>query len=132
MEILRHYGIEAVIDVRRWPISRRFAHFNRESLSIELERFGISYFHIESLGGYRKEGYEEYIKSDEFRRGIEGLIEIAAGRISCIICAERFPWRCHRRFISMALRDRGFEVRHIIERDRVWIPRSQYREGWSW
>ena len=41
-----------------------------------------------------------------------------------IICAERFPWKCHRRWISRELHRRGWQVEHIIDKGKVWTPRS--------
>ncbi|MCI0369960.1 MAG: DUF488 domain-containing protein [candidate division NC10 bacterium] len=47
---------------------------------------------------------------------------MGAGSPTAILCAERLPWRCHRRFIASALRLRGWEVVHTVERDRTCAP----------
>lgn len=39
-----------------------------------------------------------------------------------LICAERLPWKCHRFKISHGLIERGWNVVHVIERDRIWQP----------
>ncbi len=36
------------------------------------------------------------------------------------MCAEKLFFRCHRRFISKTLREKGVEVFHIIEINRVY------------
>ncbi len=123
LEILKFYKIEAIADVRRWPISQRFPHFKKENLMKILSKNGISYYHFENLGGYRRENYESYMKTSEFKKALEKLINIAEKDLTCIICAEKFPWRCHRRFISKALEDKGIEVLHIIEKNKIWKPK---------
>lgn len=126
LEILKFYKIETVIDVRRWPSSARYPHFNKPFLFQFLEKNKISYHHLEALGGYRKESYEEYMKTEEFKIALESLISVIQKSISCIICAERFPWKCHRRFIGLELQNQGFKVFHIIEKGKIWIPKGVY------
>lgn len=56
IEILNAYGIERLIDVRRFPTSK-FPHFKKETLERFLKDNGIEYFFLgEELGGYRKGG----------------------------------------------------------------------------
>jgi uncharacterized protein (DUF488 family) len=47
---------------------------------------------------------------------------MAAQAPTAFVCAERLPWKCHRRHIAQALAARGWDVRHIIEEDRLWHP----------
>lgn len=120
IEILESYRIQHICDVRRFPISR-FQHFNRKVLELSLEQRGISYTYLgDLLGGFRKEGYEVYMGQDTFRKGVDLLLDIAGRESACILCAERLPWRCHRRFIAKYVQGRGVEVVHIIERGRLW------------
>ena len=125
LEILKFYQIEAVADVRRWPGSQRFSHLKKENLKKFLETKGIKYFHFEKLGGYRKEGYEKYMETEEFKNALQELIDLAKIKLTCIICAEKFPWKCHRRFIAKALEEKGIEALHIIEKDKNWKPKSK-------
>jgi len=128
LRLLQSYGIKQVLDVRSFPVSRRFPHFSRENLEKALSKANVAYFWLgKELGGYRKGGYEAFMESEVFQQGLLKLIELARQEISAIMCAERFPWRCHRRFISQKLEERGFEVRHIIEEGRIWIPRRSPR-----
>jgi len=125
--LMKTYGIKTVVDVRRFPTSR-LEHFNRKNLEVFLKREGITYVYLgDELGGYRKGGYVAYILTEEFMQGLESLEGLALNEPTVFVCAERLPWRCHRRFIGNALRNRGWEVIHIIETDRVWQP--VIREG---
>jgi uncharacterized protein (DUF488 family) len=124
IEILLSYGIERVIDVRTLPKSKNPA-FTGDYLEDLLKREGIGYHFLgKELGGFRKGGFTAYTLTDAFIGGIEILESIALEGPSVIICAERFPWKCHRKWISRELHRRGWLVEHIIEKDRVWIPRD--------
>jgi len=135
LEILKEYKITTLVDVRHWPTSRLFPHFKKENLQKFLQENGITYYHVEKLGGYREEGYEEYMKTKDFKEGLNELITIISQFHNCekvkniaIICAEKFPWKCHRGFISQELEKRNFKVVHIIEKGRIWEPRREPRE----
>jgi uncharacterized protein (DUF488 family) len=120
LELLQSYGIEVLLDVRRFPTSR-FDHFKRENLEKAVVEAGIRYIYLGAeLGGYRTGGYPRYMETPAFSEGIQALLQIVKGKRGCILCAERLPWRCHRRFIAQALRDQGQETIHILEKDRVW------------
>jgi len=120
LEILKHYGIRCLIDVRSFPTSK-FEHFKRERLKDLVERKGMGYIYLgKELGGYRRGGYEAYMKTDDYLKGIERSEEIGEKNSSAIMCAERLPWRCHRRFISQSLKERKWEVVHILEKDKTW------------
>lgn len=122
IEALRDANIEVLVDVRRWPTSR-FPHFNREELADALAEHGIEYRWMgESLGGYRSGGYARHMESEEFAEAIEELQELGRRWRTAFMCAEKLPWRCHRRFIADALVERGWRVVHIIEPGRTWEP----------
>lgn len=123
LEILDFYQIKAVVDVRHWPTSRFFPHFKRENLEKILKENKIEYFHLESLGGYRKGGYEQYMKTKDFKGGLETLIQIAKTKPTVIICAERLPWKCHRAFIADKIMKKKMKVIHIIEKNTIWEPK---------
>lgn len=123
LEILKRYKIESVIDVRRWPTSR-FEHFKKEVLKNILEKEKIDYHHLRSLGGYRG-GYKKYTRSREFQKGLSKLEEIAKSLKSCIICSERLPWRCHRAYITQELEKKGYKIKHIIEKEKIWQPKKE-------
>ncbi len=128
LTILKHYGIEQVIDVRSFPKSKRYPHFDREELAEKLPFYGIFYWWLgPELGGYRRGGYEAYMQTEAFAKGLTRLIEKAKSKPTVIICAERFPWKCHRRFIARRLEEKGIEVIHILDKERTW-PRSSHRQ----
>jgi uncharacterized protein (DUF488 family) len=127
--LLTEHGVKVLVDVRRFPASRRHPQFAREALAASLARAGIEYIHEPDLGGRRAarpdsqhtawrveafRGYADYMESPEFAAALERLIERAAGTPTAILCAEAVPWRCHRRLISDALVARGVEVLHIL------------------
>ncbi len=51
--LLQDSGVDCVVDVRRFPFSRRYPHFNGESLAATLAAAGIGYRHEPALGGRR-------------------------------------------------------------------------------
>jgi len=126
--LLHHYAIETVVDVRRFPRSR-FDHFTKENLASGLEKEGIDYLYFgKELGGFRKGGYEAYTKSANFQQSIDRLELTAKKGSTAVTCAERFPWKCHRRFIASSLILRGWQVVHIIDKDRVWSLKDASEE----
>ena len=124
IELLHHYHIETLADVRSFPQSR-FEHFRKENLVRILEEAGFGYVYLgKELGGFRKGGYLAYARTTPYQEGILRLEQIGKESTSAFICAERFPWKCHRRFIASTLQERGWQVVHIIEKDRVWRPKD--------
>jgi uncharacterized protein (DUF488 family) len=127
--ILKAHGIERVIDVRRFPVSRKWPHFNAESLAASLSAAGIEYSGMPELGGRRKprpdsphtawrtdafRGYADFMDSPEFEQSLARAIALAGERRSALMCAEALPWRCHRSILSDAFLARGWEVREIL------------------
>ncbi len=122
----RAFGIARIVDVRRFPTSRRFPHFVRAAFAAFLQAGGIAYVHLgEALGGFRTGGYEAYTASGEFRRGMARLEALLRETPGAVVCSERLPWRCHRRFIARELEARGWAVVHIIDPRRTWVPARQ-------
>ena len=123
VEILLAYGIQSVIDVRSFPRSR-IPIFSKDNLEKLLVREGIKYHFLgRELGGFRKGGYGAYVATDDFMKGIDLLESVAADTTAAVICAERFPWKCHRKWIARELHKRGWEVDHIIDKGKLWIPK---------
>lgn len=125
LSLLKEYGISLLVDVRRFPTSRKFPWYQREYLEGRLNEADIQYMWLgELLGGYRTGGYLKYMGSSEYSEGIDSLIK-AAKKTSrtAIMCSEKLWFRCHRRYISDTLVERGFNVIHIIDMDRIYIHR---------
>lgn len=122
LAILVKFGIELLVDVRSFPTSK-YEHFKRENLEDTLKKAGFQYAYLgRELGGYRKGGYEAYTKTSSFLKGLDLLEEKALKKKAVFMCAERLPWRCHRRFIAAELEHRGWRVIHIINAKRTWEP----------
>jgi len=134
LSLLRVHNITYLVDVRTVPRSRHNPQFNQETLPQELERNGIGYEHLPSLGGLRKaradspnmgwrnasfRGYADYMLTPEFAVGLQRLIELAGRERVAIMCAEAVPWRCHRSLIGDALLVRGLRVEDIISEKRA-------------
>jgi uncharacterized protein (DUF488 family) len=122
LDLFAEHGIEVGVDIRSFPTSR-YSHFAKQSLQNLLVSNGIRYEYLgKELGGFRKGGYLAYMETYSFRKGLERLEEVSRGRKSAFFCSEKFPWRCHRRWVARKLNEGGWKVIHIIEKGRVWVP----------
>lgn len=119
IDILKAYNIELVVDVRRSPKSKKFPHFNKENLEVELSKTKIHYVSFTQLGGFRKEGYLAFSQTKEFANSINQLIKAVNGKIGTIFCAEILWWRCHRRHIAKILNEKGYHVIHIFDKNKT-------------
>ncbi|HJY54083.1 MAG TPA: DUF488 domain-containing protein [Candidatus Udaeobacter sp.] len=130
ISLLKENEIELLADVRAWPGSKRYPQFNKDALAESLTAHGIRYEHFLELGGKRKSkpdsrntawrnasfrGYADYMETEQFQKGIERLLNLAAeaGPIA-VMCAEAVWWRCHRSLIADYLKSRGVEVLHVL------------------
>ncbi len=128
IDLLNKYRIRVIVDIRRFPKSTRYPYYNRENLKEILEEKGITYIWLgELLGGYRSGGYKEYMKTKGYREGIRRLIEVIEANkdFVAIMCSERLWFKCHRRFIADTLVELGYEVIHIIDKDKAHTHRKQ-------
>lgn len=130
--LLDRHGIELLVDVRRFPGSRRQPWFGQDELHDALLERGVGYRHLRELGGRRAgeagapdewggawrnasfRAYAEHAQSATFRHGIESLLDLADDARTAIMCSEAVPWRCHRWLVSDVLVARGVEVAHVI------------------
>lgn len=124
LALLKKHKIEVGVDIRSFPTSR-FPHFKKEYLQRHLESEEIQYLYLgRELGGFRKGGYLAYMETDSFQKGLERLGEVGREKKTAFFCSERFPWKCHRRWVSGKLIQKGWQVIHIIEKERIWIPKK--------
>lgn len=130
LDLLTGPRIELIADVRRFPASRKYPHFNGPELTQSLSERGIGYRHFPQLGGRRSKrlpdspnaawrvdafnAYADYMLTSEFAAAIDELAAAATDRRTAILCSEAVPWRCHRRLIADALIIRGWTVWDII------------------
>jgi uncharacterized protein (DUF488 family) len=135
ISLVEENGIKLVVDVRSFPGSRRYPQFNKEALADSLGQHGIRNEHFADLGGRRKpkhtsrniawrnasfRGYADYMETEEFRKGIERLIDLTSeAGPAAIMCAEAVWWRCHRALISDYLKARSIEVTHIVDSNKT-------------
>ena len=126
---LKAHGIETLVDIRAFPMSRRLPYFNREALESSLPQHGIRYLWMKALGGYRKttrkdsphtalrnasfRNYADYTLTPEFEHAAAELVKIAEVSRTAYMCAERVYFRCHRMIVSDWLVAHGHEVLHI-------------------
>lgn len=148
LALLAEPGVELLMDVRRYPGSRRHPQFSRDALAEALSAAGIHYMHEPRLGGRRQprpgsphtawrveafRAYADHMETPEFQDALENLMRLSRETTVAILCAEAVPWRCHRRLISDALVARGLDVRHILgpgRADRHEIdPNARVLEG---
>jgi len=114
LSLLKDHKIEKIVDVRRFPLSKKFPYFERSQLALTLNKINISYFWLgDKLGGFRKGGYEQWMKTEDFAAGIEELEKQARNQRTALMCAEAYYGRCHRRFIIKHLEQRGWQVIHL-------------------
>lgn len=129
LEILKNCNIKNAVDVRRFPFSKKFPHFNKNYIEKKLKENGINYIWLGELLGGKRGGksnipfgsYIEYMKTKNFEEGIAKLMEIQKTGRTIFFCAERFFWRCHRKFIAKKLKEKGFEVIDILEKGKEFV-----------
>ena len=134
LELLQAHQIQFLADVRRFPGSRRYPHFNQESLADLLAEANIRYVHFPELGGKRPtradshntgwrnlsfRGYADHMESNEFQDGLRQLKDFASHYRTAVMCAEVLWWQCHRSLISDALKAQGAKVLHIFTPQKV-------------
>ena len=129
IEMLQSFQITLLADIRKFPGSTRYPHFNKEALEISLPATGIAYLHFKELGGRRKphdnsrntawrndafRGYADYMQTEEFKKAIRHLETIAQKQHTCYMCSEAVWWSCHRALVSDYLKWKGWTVMHIM------------------
>jgi uncharacterized protein (DUF488 family) len=134
LALLHSFKIEVLVDIRNYPGSRRYPHFNKEALEVSLPANGIRYTHLKELGGRRKpvansvntawrndafRGYADYMQTNEFKKAIEELQTIARKQFTAYMCSEAVWWSCHRALVSDVLKSKGWTVMHIMDIDKA-------------
>jgi uncharacterized protein (DUF488 family) len=134
--LLEEFQIQVIADVRRFPSSRKFPHFNQDTLSDLLDAEGIQYVWMEALGGLRQgrtneaspnmglkspafRNYADHMMTEEFQDAVQKLLGMVPNGRTAVMCAEKFFWKCHRRLLSDFLVAQGVVVEHILEPGNV-------------
>jgi len=128
-DLLAASEIEQAADIRRYPASRKWPHFDAASLAGSLPAAGIAYLPMPELGGRRRalpdsrhtawrsdafRGYADFLDGPEGAPALGRLENAAASRRTAFFCAEAVPWRCHRSLVADALTARGWSVFDIL------------------
>ncbi len=129
---LRDAGIQTLVDVRRFPGSRRNPEVARDAMREWVPDEGIGYVWEERLGGRRRvpkdapdvdawwrveafRAYAAYTREPEFRAAMAELVERVQHETVAVMCSEFVWWRCHRRLISdVATLVHDLPVEHVM------------------
>ena len=127
-------GIEHVVDIRSYPGSRHNPQFAREAMEGWLAGAGLRYGWLRELGGRRKpqpgsqhpalrndafRAYADHMETDEFRHGVEQLMDDFQLDRTVVMCSESVWWRCHRRLLADHLvLVRALDVVHLMHDGR--------------
>jgi uncharacterized protein (DUF488 family) len=129
--------VQLLIDVRRYPASRRNPDVAREALTDWLPAAGIGYRWEEALGGRRRlppgepvadgwwsvaqfAAYAAHTRTPAFLEALGRLLDAARDSVVAVMCSESVWWRCHRRLIAdVAVLGRGVPVAHLMPDGRL-------------
>jgi len=139
--MLREGGVRTLVDVRRFPGSRRNPQFDQQPLHEALGPAGISYRHAVELGGrlsnvpgedrfdcIRVAAFRSYAARMAAADWQQALERELAEPVPCFMCAETLWRRCHRRLIAELLVARGWSVLHLLAPGRS-EPHRLYDES---
>lgn len=131
LAVLGEANVATLVDVRAWPRSQRYPHFDSDRLRDALDENGVAYHWAgRHLGGKREprprsqhtaladdglRGYADHVESDAFQRAVVQLMRLAGHGTIALMCAERQPERCHRALLSDYLTLKGMQVVHLLE-----------------
>lgn len=133
LEVLGEAGVRTLVDVRRFPSSRRHPQFDQPALAASLQDAGIGYRHAVELGGrlsgepgeerfrcIRVAAFRSYAARMATPAWQDALAAALAEPEPCFLCAETLWWRCHRRLIAdVAVLGHGVPVRHLMPGGRL-------------
>jgi uncharacterized protein (DUF488 family) len=127
VDVIKHYGVNVVVDVRSLPYSEHYAQYNKENIEQMLSTNKIHYRNYsDEFGAHQTEkqyfsrnGYldfELFAESARFKRGFEKIkMSLARGFRIALMCAEKDPATCHRSImVSRAFHKDGNAVSHIL------------------
>jgi len=125
---LKKYRITRLIDVREIPLSRKKG-FSKTELRKRVESAKIEYFHFRSLGSPSNirhrlkidHNYERFFKAygiylENNNAAISEAYDLMQNGLTCIMCFERFPEKCHRSTVVQRIKEidgNGLNILHI-------------------
>ncbi len=101
--MLRAFEVELLTDIRSYPRSRRYPHFNKDALEAFLPQNNIAYLHFKELGSRRKtnvnsvntgwkhpafRGHADYMETASFKESAAELEDVAVSKLTAIMCSE--------------------------------------------
>ena len=133
--LLHEASVKLVVDIRRFPGSRRNPDVAREPLEALLGQDGIGYRWDVRLGGRRTtppgppadpwwqvaafRAYAAHTRTPEFQDGLADLLASATGSRTVVMCSESVWWRCHRRIVAdVVALTTDISVRHLMHDGR--------------
>jgi uncharacterized protein (DUF488 family) len=132
--VLRSAAVTTLVDIRRYPGSRKHPQFGREALAVALGEHGLGYeWQGDALGGRRSRrvdsrhtalhsaafaGYADHMDGAEFRAAVDALVARDAAERLAVMCAETYWRHCHRMLVADALTVRGAKVVHLLDPGR--------------
>lgn len=129
LRALQDNGVELLVDVRRYPGSRRNPQFAQPALFRFLQEAGLRAVWREGLGGHRMpqpgsqntgwrhdsfRGYADYMLTEAFARELDWLTSLPQLDRTVVMCAEGLPWNCHRSLIADEVLTRGLTVNDLF------------------
>lgn len=125
IELLKQHNITAIADVRSTPYSEYMTCYNKGKIDIALKSASITYVYLgKELGArpqnqnYYQNGKTDFIKlaqGQEFKLGIERLVQGSKKYCIAIMCAEKEPLDCHRTIlICRHLQKNIPNIQHIL------------------
>ncbi|MEF2819529.1 MAG: DUF488 domain-containing protein [Clostridium sp.] len=128
IDMLEYYNINCVVDIRGTPYSKYNIQFDKEAIRYTLTNAGFVYIYMGKelaakrirKNSYNNEGYsnfEEVIKEEEFKRGVERLKNgCEKGYKIILLGAMQDSIRCHRSIlVGRELVKNDFDVKHILD-----------------
>lgn len=128
--LLEHVAVEALVDVRSVPYSRRHPQFNGPSVAAAIRNRGISYGFLGRELGARSDdascyvngrvNYSKLARTVAFQSAIERIREGSRSTTIALMCAEKDPLDCHRTIlVGRELVRLGAQVVHILADGRI-------------
>jgi uncharacterized protein (DUF488 family) len=125
---LKSFNVTHLIDVREIPLSRKKG-FSKSTLGQRLQDVNIEYVHAKPLGSpaairnklksdwdYKSffKAYSEYLSRN--MDAVEKVHQYLFDGVTCIMCFERFPEKCHRSIVADKIKEydgNGLKIKHI-------------------
>ena len=125
LKLLKQYEVEAIVDLRSQPYSRRSPHFSREKLESALENATVRYVFLGRELGARRDEQQVYVDGQAryeliaeqplFAQGLQRVANDAGQFRIALMCAEKDPLTCHRAIlVCQHLKKMGYSISHIL------------------